>query len=505
MRKTILIDNTLSHHLEMYQKDSKSYLDEVRDIFSNVDYCKTIPLSNKGRVVATLLHNTNNCTQFELPEIVLGCQILDSRRALKETLNKLTKIQLSLIDNPNNKRLIRKRKHLNDYKKKVETLYENNPKLSMTLAKIRLIKKWVKTLDENYLTNRALFFDASYRSQWKELADICHFAPKDFQLDWFMSYCFSGNIPETSLLYRIKNGDQQTLANIYQTTYLPYEYIRLHKPNEELKKAIATKENLRTVLWYHDEIGFYHIILSRLNDGCTIDLPYAKLADIIISMPNLTLKQKLINIADEKLKKYKMSFESPVGIFCDASGSMEVAIRTSSIVSSLLCALTNAELSIFRSNNTFVQNPPRTMTDVIQFVHDTRTDGQTAPAASLFPYVNLKKILKTIIVVTDQEENWTCNRQYFSSFYKTYVETVFPAKLIFITFRDVMNNETGQMYKSIEHTLGSVKTKELVTEYNFSKKEPDLRRLDAILEQYTTTIPAIHLVPATRAIETQTD
>ena len=34
-----------------------------------------------------------------------------------------------------------------------------------------------------------------------------------------------------------------------------------------------------------------------------------------------------------------------------------------------------------------------------------KTDGCTAPAASLWPFYSTKEVIKTIIMVTDEEEN----------------------------------------------------------------------------------------------------
>ena len=39
----------------------------------------------------------------------------------------------------------------------------------------------------------------------------------------------------------------------------------------------------------------------------------------------------------------------------------------------------------------------------------TTTRGATAPAASLWPFYERKEIVKTFIVVTDEEENTSCN------------------------------------------------------------------------------------------------
>jgi hypothetical protein len=36
--------------------------------------------------------------------------------------------------------------------------------------------------------------------KWRELADLCHFRPKDFQLDYFARVVFGGAAPEDSVV-----------------------------------------------------------------------------------------------------------------------------------------------------------------------------------------------------------------------------------------------------------------------------------------------------------------
>jgi len=52
----------------------------------------------------------------------------------------------------------------------------------------------------------------------------------------------------------------------------------------------------------------------------------------------------LLPVAQAQLEKIKLPLESPVAVIGDASGSMEVAIRTATILSSLLTAICSAKL-----------------------------------------------------------------------------------------------------------------------------------------------------------------
>lgn len=496
MRKTILDDSTLSTHLQNYKEDKISYNSAVMEVFNNPDYVRNVSVANKGRIVATLLYNLNKETflqaKFDLPEVLLGCQILDSKRLVKQMIKKIAQVEMKIIDADENraKKLKRIRKHLNDRKITAEKLMEDNT-ISFTLSRVKIVKSWVKNISEQMLTFRIVLYN---RKLWKELADLCHFCPEDFHCDWFLTYCFTGNLPETSLPYQIQHGDGTLLYELYLKNPIPYELLRLYKDKISpcLKKAIAETENLRTVIWYIEEIGNEHIIAKRIDSGEKVDLPYGKLVSLIMTMPDSLLGHTLIRIAEEKLHSYNLTLPSPVAIFCDASGSMDVAIKTSAIVTSLLCAMTKAELSIFRTNNKVVQFPPRTVRESLQFALKTKADGGTAPASSLFPYLEQKKKVSTIIIISDQEENADIEgRQYyygspgkmFADIYQKYCDEVYPAKLIFITF-----GNSDQMCSAIKKTIGENLFNKRVTNYNFAKDEPDLRKLDIILAKLAQTV-----------------
>jgi hypothetical protein len=498
MRKTILNDNTLSVHLQEYERDNKSYTDAVREVFDNTEYMRSVSAPNKGRVLAVLLHKLDKFTfrniSFDLPEVLLACQILDARRELKQIAKKNGQIEANLIDAPKKKagKLRRLRKHLNDRKTKLETLYEGVPNLSLTSSKISLVREWVNTKTEDELTYRALMF---HRAPWRELADLCHFNPKDFKCDWFLKYCFDGKAPQDSVLYKIKNGNAQEVARLYETNPIPYEYLRLNKHllNNFMKQAVASKENLRTVLWYADEIGHPEIIASRIESNEDVDLPYGKLVDLLSATKNQRLEDALVHMAENKLGKYKLSLPSPVAVLGDASSSMQVAIRTSGIVASLLCAMSNAELSLFRTHNEYIDNPPRTVREALRFGREMRATAATSPAASLIPYLNNRKQMKTFIIVTDEEENtsansrdqaWSNNQRvgpgYFAHTFRRYINEVYPASLIFITFTDRPNND-GDMVTTLKKVLSPAQFEKHVLVYKFSKRAPDLRRLDVVL------------------------
>lgn len=502
MRKTILNDTILSIHLQKYKEDKTSYISTIMEVFNNPDLERNITLLNKGRVVATLLknfdHNSFLALKFDLPEILLGCQFLDAKRMTKQLIKKIAKIDTKILDSSENtiKKLKRTRKHLDDQKISTEKLFEAQ-NMSLSLSRIKMVKNWVRRITELDLCFRT-FYD---RKKWKELADLCHFCPSDFQGGWFLEYCFTGIIREGTVAYSMKNGDSSGLEKLYTNNPIPYTLLRLKgNLSSSFLEVIAKKETLRTVLWYRDEIKQDDIIASRLESGENIDLPYGKLVDIIMDIQEYSrLREILIRVAETKLLEYKLSLPSPVVVLCDASQSMDIAIRTSSIITSLLCAMTKSELNVFRDCNTFISDPPRNVRDSLKFVQKTRAYDSTSPASSLIPYLNGKKEVRTFIIITDQEENTDIHGKYtgnmssdvklFASTYEIYAKNVYPAKLIFITF-----GESDQMISALKTTLGSEYDKRVLN-YNFDKKEPDLRRLDTIMMKLADVETKSYILP----------
>jgi len=64
---------------------------------------------------------------------------------------------------------------------------------------------------------------------------------------------------------------------------------------------------------------------------------------------------------------YSLSLESPIVVIGDASGSMHVAIRTSSIIAGLLTAICQAQLVFFNTENRYAPYLPTNVEEVCSF------------------------------------------------------------------------------------------------------------------------------------------
>ena len=506
MQKTILDDTSLTTHLQNYARDKHAYSAAVADVYTNEDLRKSVTTTNKSRVLATLVQNLDRTTfdtllpHIDLPEITRACGILDARRHIHQLEAKIQRTSAR------SSRMKRKRQYMCNSINVLNGLLpdDNDTKLTLTSSKIGMVKTWIQSLDEENLTQRALI---GFKDDWKTLADYCHFNPKDFKLAWFLSWCFGVDAPEDSIVYKIDHSNEDKFLTIYEEYKLPYSFVRLkaknfsHHKRERLNLKVAERESLRTVLWWYDELRSNlvdDVICDRLAGVNAVDLPYGAMVDLLMNVNHPRLKALLSELAQNKTTEYKLNLESPVVVLCDASASMQVAIRTSSIVTSLLCSLAKAELRVFREKD-YDYKAPTTVAEAIKTATSNQACNCTAPAASLHPYERAQKVVKTFIVVTDEEENTGYDKDqsywnmrclgdtYFAKTYKRYIENVYRAKLIFISFTD--QSRDGNMIRDLKEVLGEGTVSELVEVYKFEGTNPDLKRLDYILTKLSVTPP----------------
>lgn len=457
-----------------------------------------------------------NSSLYKLPEVLKTCEILDSRRYLAQ-LNK----QINSVGQTKSKKRGKFQSEINNLMQLNSSYFE----FSLTKSKIKtIIYNWVKKIPKDKLEFYAMTYEMD---QWKNLANLLHIKKTDFQLDWFLEYVYGGNPPETSIVYACKNINSSNVLEMIMKYKPDYNFIRGTRISLSAasKAIIASYTDLNVLLWWiHEFIDSneaLEIIKNRMNSQ-EIDLPYGVLIDkLFVTKDNSTVKyqaigsnswnlgwqnkntsydtkaldkskpsyqiyEKLLAKAEIQLKKYMLNFESnKVVIFGDASGSMEIAIKTSSIIMSILCAISNAEMHLFRSVNEKVQNPPKTVTDVVKFNETCKAGGCTSPAASLDYYFSTETKVDTIIVVTDEEENGTIRGMYFSALFDAYCKKVqHIPKLVFISFLEINRGNMGQMVTEINTKYP--RYAETTYQYVFDKHKPDLTKLDSVLVKLAT-------------------
>jgi hypothetical protein len=379
----------------------------------------------------------------------------------------------------------------------LEKLYDGQH-VSLTNSKCRFIREnWIKNIGANDLEYNVIQFSPD---MWKKIIDLLHLKPSDFQLDWFTKYIFEGIYPEASLISECKSLNSENVLNIVAKYRLPYGYLKsAYKEllSDEVLLMVLDYVNLNDVIKDWDTVFnkplFHNRILERMNQE-RLTVPYGEIMKRLISFyeaenVNIEMAERLSKIASDELESFHSYIEQPVVVFGDASASMDVAIMTSSIITSVLCSISNAKLHLFRGHDEPVANPPRTVGDVITMGMKCKANGTTAPVACLMPYLEKKEVVKTFIVVTDEVENadgtgsiWSSTATTgFANTFKTYRETVYPAKLLFVSF--LPDRKDGQMVKALKTLIPGLE-KDLI-QFRLNSHKPDLRKLDALLNKLT--------------------
>jgi len=489
--KNILLEETkLQDHLDSRDNNYYDYVanllvlfDEYNIEFTILKLAKILAASfiRRDKYLAKFLLQNE---RYDLPVILKTCEILDSKRRFDQ-LNKKTD-------------QIKDKKKLAKHKAILSNLQSLNEGIQMKLtsSKIKFLKEnWIQKLPKERLEYMALLFSPKH---WKFLIDLMHLKPSDFQLDWFTTYIFTGEYPQNSILGKCLNLTAENIKTIIQEYKLPYAYLRIkHKDllTNEIKNILATYVDLGDIIRFWKEFNTEEITQAILNrlDHDDFNMPYGEMMKRIQMFyedntkdHNTTLlTNKLLTIAKSKLNKYKIHIESPVVVLGDASPSMDVAIKTSSIIASILVKLCHAKLHLFRSDDEPILNPPTNVNEVLETLKLFKSGGSTAPAASLYPYYERKEIVKTFILVTDEEENrdytghYGDKSGYFANIFKKYTEEVYPAKLVFISF--LRNNQDGQMVRELKQLMPNIN----IMQFFLNNQKPDLRKLDTLMHKLT--------------------
>ena len=133
--------------------------------------------------------------------------------------------------------------------------------------------------------------------------------------------------------------------------------------------------------------------------------------------------------------------ELSIVVFGDASGSMEVAIKSATIIGSLLSAALHADLFFFNENPFAPASVPRSAQTVVDCVESVPALGGTCMASALWPYYQAKKALDMIVLVSDEGENEKYNNMWFSELFAMYRAEIAPdCKVFLVSFLNVGEN-----------------------------------------------------------------
>ncbi|CAL1539878.1 unnamed protein product [Lymnaea stagnalis] len=437
-------------------------------------------------------------SNFGLVEVLKALNMLDAGRQVRTLEKRLKCLELSTTKV--------KPQKISKLKMDINNLNKVKPPLgSASGAVCKHVAKWVREFTAADLEFFAINFP---KDPWKKLADICHLKPeKDFPAaPWFLAFCFgTGSPPIGSNVEYCQQLTMENVNDLIKEHDIPFSVVKPFKEklSPESKQRISECEaKLDIVLWWYEDLscpGTDEVISKRLAAGETISLPNGKLLERLLTIlllrnPQLARRgyddmnyegepegetnffTQLMDLAEPKLTSIRLNLESPIVIMGDASGSMEVAIRTSTIIASLLTAICSAKLVFFNTETRDAPFLPKTVKEMLKLAANTKAVGGTTPAASLLPFYRNKEVVKTFIMVTDEEENGQADGHSFAPLYQKYYKEVYPAHLIFVSFLRGQHAQ-GQMVKDLNN-LG-YHPKQLRLEGS----RPDLTKLDDLFAQ----------------------
>eukprot|EP00010_Vexillifera_abyssalis_P007668 CAMPEP_0201545018 /NCGR_PEP_ID=MMETSP0173_2-20130828/1602_1 /ASSEMBLY_ACC=CAM_ASM_000268 /TAXON_ID=218659 /ORGANISM="Vexillifera sp., Strain DIVA3 564/2" /LENGTH=648 /DNA_ID=CAMNT_0047953323 /DNA_START=118 /DNA_END=2064 /DNA_ORIENTATION=+ len=475
----ISTDRSFRDHMDRYEKDPGIYCAVlVLLLHYNIELTAAARTRSLATVWAHRRHEIGDFMlskkmQFQLPEVLRALRILDAPRRVRALQKKIARLQKQGTAKPRTVNKVRTR--LTEATN--ECFTGQTTSVSGALAK--RVRRWLTTIPKYKLEFYAMHMP---KELWRDLADIVHPSADNFQLSYFLSVCFGKDAPAGTIVRECANLNASNVEQLSKAFPIPYSYLRRRVPqlSPVIKSRVATYEDLDTLIWYYEELGGYEqfdkIIEQRLDKGEEPQFSYGKFMErlLFFKMEGVCFYEKLVPIAEKRLQQIALTLDPPVMVIGDCSMSMDVAIRTSTIIASLLCVLANAELRFF---NTKVVDPcvtPKNVLQVLEVATKTKSDGLTAPAISILDLYKLKKVVKYFVVVTDEIENEPSQNTFFAQcFYKYYTE-VYPAKIAFVSFLDDPNVK-GRMVEALE-SFGIVPL-----QFRLDAKRPDLTKSDSLL------------------------
>lgn len=494
--KTIFLRNsTLGEHITSQNANYSEYIANLLLLFHEYNIEFTVLKLAKILVSAIVRQDKNLAiylmkeSRYDLPVILKCCEMLDSPRLQIQLTKKIE--QLSLLSTPT---VVKKIKTYKTLLSNLNSLAEG-VNMRLTKSKINFIKiNWIHNIPKERLEYMALLYPIK---QWKILINLFHLKPIDFQLDWFTHYIFTKESPKNSIIDICSSITKETIKDVIIAYKLPYDFLRVKYKellDVDIIKQVFTYTNLSNIIRHWNEFNTESNaleIIDRFDSEEQLDMPYGELMKRIQMLiessdtNSIKLVNKLMEIAENKLTGYQIAIDQPVVVLGDASASMDVAIRTSSIITSILTKACNAKLHLFRNKDEPIAIPPANVKEVLNMMALFKAGSSTAPAASLYPYYERKELIKTFILITDEEENTgylgsygnVSAEDWFANTFKKYREEVYPAKLVFVSF--LKNNKDGFMVSDLKRLIPGIE-KDIIR-FVMNNKNPDLRKLDELL------------------------
>jgi len=171
----------------------------------------------------------------------------------------------------------------------------------------------------------------------------------------------------------------------------------------------------------------------------------------------------------------------------DASGSMEVAIRSSCIIASLLSVALNAELRFFNEQSFTPSVIPRNVDQTIKVIDEISARGGTCMASVIWPFLRDSVRIDLFVLVSDEGENEQHQNKYFHEMFAEYKERVNPkVRLFLVSFVNV--GEDGLILQRLrEHGVDP----NCIKQFRLHPEFPDTSKFQALLGMIALQLSAM--------------
>jgi hypothetical protein len=425
---------------------------------------------------------------FGLVEVLRAAKLLDGRRALRALEARLARATAPA-----------RRSH---WRERIGELAADAPFGSLSGALKRRIRGWVRArVSAAALTLESLGMPVA---AWRELADLVHLAPADFALDWFARYVHTGALPADSVAAQFAallaasppSSSSSSLERLLQLQ-IPFVAIRANAAALgldgggggalplALRAHVASYEDAATLIWHYEALACAETnasILRQLAGGAALPFALGKLLERAIALP-AALRPALLALADAKLQSLSLPLAPPVLVLGDASNSMDVAIRVSTILAGVCCNLCDATLRFFNERAVVPASMPHSAAAIVELASRTRAAGLTACAAGLHEFYASRTYFKTLILVSDEIENEPFDGEWwFPTLFAKYRAEVSPdVQLALVSFRE--SQQLGRIHSALlRQNIDPIAL-------SLSAERPDSSRVDSLLAKLAQFSP----------------
>ena len=330
----------------------------------------------------------------------------------------------------------------------------------VTNALSKRVRGWFRSLSAESLEYLLLTCEPEALKAWRHVMDCTHAKPDDFALPFFPAVVFCGrqHVPLDHMVHmchgeQLNAGTLPALCSSFPRLAKAYALVHKAVPPSQMsdtsKAWFATHAPLSDVIWWYEELhcpAAEAALMGRLSepdadlsDG-QYDISFGKLMErfMVFRTMGASFAPLLAGRAESALQSLVAHHPGTglrVAILGDASGSMEVAVRTAAILGGLLSSVMHARLEFFDAGMRPQGLQPKTAAEVLDVATGTPAEGTTNPAAALQAFVDAGEPVDLFILVTDEGENGTSRGSSFAQLMKQYKRNVHAgAQVFFISF-----------------------------------------------------------------------